>query len=255
MEHSESILNIVPALIGAQRKYQKVKKTKHNTYHDSYYADLADYIEATLPALNDNGLTIIQGVDFTESQTVVHSALVHVSGEYFSETIHIPGKQEKAQDVVSASTYARRVQWTSLAGVAGEDDDGNAASKNNKQQPPKKEPPKVNQTPAQPTTAARPGEAKAAPANPKVPPQNTAIASPQADSAAPAETVRKTDDSAPYTKEEYNAEIVPRVKALYADDEAKKKDVIAKIKGAYQKETKDYTRAEWAELFAKLEAK
>jgi len=265
MEHSDSIVNIIPALIAAQQKYETVKKTKYNKYHESYYADLSDYIEATLPALNGNGLTIIQGVDFTENQTVVNSALVHTSGEFFSQTIHIPGKQEKAQDVVSASTYARRVQWTSLAGVAAEDDDGNSASGNseNKKQPNPPDRPKVNQKPSTATQSPRPEEKKPSqPENVQNIPVVRKMDKPKEQVVTGAtiisggETTVHTQSTAdtPYTKEEYLAVVAPKVKSFY--DKADRADILTFIKeNSGGKKTEELSRAEWTAIFSKMDEK
>jgi len=268
MERSESVTKLVPALIAAQKSYKPLVKNKTNLYFGSKYADLADVIEATQDALNTNGLTIVQGVDFIEGQTVVHTVLVHESGEYMSQSLRIPGAQASAQLVIAASTYARRGQWVALAGIAADDDmDGNAPESKKQPNPPDR--PKVNQKPSTATTAPRPEEKGhsnlARTAAGKTTLESRIVlkmdeSKEQAITGATiisgGETTIHTQSTAdtPYTKEEYLAVVAPKVKSFY--DKADRADILAFIKeNSGGKKTEELSRAEWTVIFSKMDEK
>jgi ERF superfamily len=169
IKRSDSIGQLVAALALAQTEFETISKDHVNPYYKSRYADLSDVIAATQPALNKNGLTIIQiplspvsGRCFAGA----FSMLAHTSGEFISTELLLPVKEDKydAQGVGSSITYARRYTWQAMVGAAAEDDDdGNAAagrgeSSSQSEQPwrvPK--PPAVNQNPAT-TGGSRPNQ-------------------------------------------------------------------------------------------------
>lgn len=120
------------------------------------YAGLDVVIASTLPALNANGLSVIQIPDANELVTV----LAHSSGAYIQATCALPG-WNRIQEFGSAITYIRRYCWLSIVGAfpAQEDDDANVASGNQatvtqrqRQQPP---PTKMNPAAGAITTETR----------------------------------------------------------------------------------------------------
>jgi len=266
MERSESILKIVPALIAAQKNFKPLIKTKFNPHFQSWYADLADVIEATQSSLNDQGLTVVQGVDFVDTQTVVHSVLVHTSGEYFSQSLKLPGQQIKPPDVVSASTYGRRCGWVALVGVSADSDDEDGADPKKQPSPPDR--PKVNQKPSTATQAPRLEEkghsnlARTAAGKTTLESkivQKTDSPKEQVITGATiisgGETVVHTQTAdTPYTKEEYLAVVAPKVKSFY--DKADRAEILAFIKeNSAGKKTEELSRAEWTAIFSKMDEK
>lgn len=118
--------NVYVALAAAQMEMGTVTKGSVNPAFKSRYADLADVMQAVLPALNANGLALFHTfVDGAMRTTVIH-------GE--SETriecdVPLIVAKNDMQSMKSATTYAKRIGTESVTGVAPEDDDGNAAAK------------------------------------------------------------------------------------------------------------------------------
>ncbi len=130
MKTSESIQSIAKALAAAQRSFGKVRKDKTaelgrgGTYR---YADLAAVCEAIIPALNAEGIAVIQGSG-PDSLGVLETRLVHgESGEWIATYTPIyEGRNGGAQGYGSGMTYARRYGLLAAVGVAPEDDDDGA---------------------------------------------------------------------------------------------------------------------------------
>src|SRR5437016_2311889 len=139
IKRSETIGALVGALATAQANFGPLVKTHENTYTGKKYADLADVIAATLPALAKNGLAVIQvpiRKDGAQEAGAL-SILAHSSGESISVELILPATMKAKdgaskfdqQSIGAAITYARRYTWQSLVGVAAEDDDdGNSAT-------------------------------------------------------------------------------------------------------------------------------
>jgi hypothetical protein len=133
MIKSESIGKLVAALTKAQKTFQPVLKEKENPGFkrdgkNSKYADLAAAIEATQPALIENGLAVIQFPVNEGDRIGTFSILAHESGEFTGESFTLPLAQQNAQTGVGAVTYSRRAGYLAAIGVAAEDDDGNTAA-------------------------------------------------------------------------------------------------------------------------------
>jgi hypothetical protein len=133
MQRSDSIRELVAALAKARQNFKPIHKEMENPQYRSKYADLSAIIEATQQSLNANGLVVIQGVDCTveASTTIIETMLAHTSGEWISETLHLPATMRDrfdAQSVGSSQTYGRRYAMQAILGVAAEiDDDATAA--------------------------------------------------------------------------------------------------------------------------------
>lgn len=121
---------LATALSAAQAKMNNAAFNRTNPHFKSKYADLAAIREATLPALTENGLSIVQ---FTAVSTTVegeklllHTRLMHKSGQFIEGEYPIPSGTP--QQMGSALTYAKRYSWSAMCGVAADDDDdANAA--------------------------------------------------------------------------------------------------------------------------------
>jgi hypothetical protein len=131
---SASIAELAKALCKAQGKMKHAIKDANNPFFRSKYADLASVVEASRPALTENGLSVVQYTD----GNVLFTMLLHSSGEWIRGSIPLkPMRQAKGGEWVGAEdpqsygsciTYARRYALAAITGVATEDDDGNAAS-------------------------------------------------------------------------------------------------------------------------------
>jgi hypothetical protein len=127
LEFSESLTAIAKALPRAQAALDAVVKKNTNPAFRSRYADLATVLDAVLPALNGNGITVLQPASFRDGQVAVVTMLLHESGEWMRSTLYLNPTKPDAQGVGSAITYGRRYGIMSMIGVAPEDDDANAA--------------------------------------------------------------------------------------------------------------------------------
>lgn len=124
MKTSDNITNISAALLAAQKSMGNAKKGSANPFFKSSYADLNSVREATLPALNENGITVLQ----VPVGHTIETTLLHESGEYIASSIEIVcSKSNDPQAYGSAITYARRYALQALLCIGAEDDDAEGA--------------------------------------------------------------------------------------------------------------------------------
>lgn len=130
--------SVYAALVRAQANMTKALKDVPNGAFKTKYADLANVQDACFPALNAEGIAIIQPTGEDDSGRFVETVFYHAETDtqIKCRVPLIVGKNDM-QGYGSAVTYARRYGLMSLAGIAPEDDDGNAAAK---AAPPKQEP-------------------------------------------------------------------------------------------------------------------
>lgn len=127
MKHSESIIKLSSALCKAQKNFKTAIKKSKNPFFNSYYADYTEILSCVKPALNNEGISILQPIN----DDVVETVLLHESGEYISSSTKIYNISNKPQDYGSAITYARRYALSSILSIdSDEDDDGNRANCN-----------------------------------------------------------------------------------------------------------------------------
>lgn len=121
--------SVYAALVVAQANMTKALKDTPNPHFKSKYADLANVQDACLPALNAQGIAVIQPTGEDESGRFVETIFYHAESDtqIKCRVPLIVGKNDM-QGYGSAVTYARRYGLMSLAGIAPEDDDGNAAA-------------------------------------------------------------------------------------------------------------------------------
>ena len=132
---------ITEALAAAQASMGKALKQSNNPHFRSKYADLGNVMDACMPALNANGIAVIQSVGRDENGMFLRTVLRHAGSDGWLEDGGMPliVNKNDMQGLGSAITYARRYGLMAMAGIAPEDDDGNAAAKAApKQEAPKK---------------------------------------------------------------------------------------------------------------------
>lgn len=118
------------ALAKAQKEMSHAEKGKINPAFNSRYAELSDVIDATLPLLNSNGLSVMQMPTMIGEVYTLKTVLGHVSGQSVSfETPIVVKDIKNPQSFGSGVTYARRYALSSLCCIAQDDDDGNNANK------------------------------------------------------------------------------------------------------------------------------
>jgi len=128
MNRSESIAKIAAALVKAQSIMGNAIKDAKNPFFKSSYANLNAVREAVLPAMNANGISVLQPTIQIDGKSFVETVLLHDSGEFISSlTEVIVSKANDAQQQGSGISYARRYGLQSLANIGSDDDDGEAA--------------------------------------------------------------------------------------------------------------------------------
>ena len=126
MEKSESIKELATALCKFQGSVEKIKKTSTNPFFKSKYANLADILDVIREPLSDAGLSFVQ---FPKGQHELETMLMHVSGEWMTETYQMTPTKNDPQGLGSVITYQRRYALGAILGLnIDEDDDGNKAS-------------------------------------------------------------------------------------------------------------------------------
>lgn len=123
MTKSDSIETLADALSKAQGAFNHAKKDSVNPHYKSKYADLASVIDAARPHLSANGLAVTQVTDYNAGELVLHTVLMHRSGEFINGTYPIIAAQNTPQAMGSAITYARRYCFAAITGIAPDDDD------------------------------------------------------------------------------------------------------------------------------------
>ena len=141
---TEACSELFSALIKAQSEMGSAVKDAKNPHFRSRYASLAAVIDAVIPALNANGVGVLQLPSIEGSEVQLTTILMHSSGQRLSSTVGAPlGKKQDAQAVGSAITYLRRYSLQSIMGLPVEDDDGNAASRPQRRQPQRRQVPET----------------------------------------------------------------------------------------------------------------
>ena len=138
------------ALCKAQASMGAAVKDSKNPHYRSSYASLTAVLDAVVPVLNAQGITVLQLPHLEGCHVELTTVLGHTSGQMLSSTVAAPmGKKQDAQAVGSAITYLRRYALQSIMGLPVKDDDGNAASRRAPQQQRRQVPETSIPTPAE----------------------------------------------------------------------------------------------------------
>lgn len=129
MNKSESIKNIAKAMNKAQSEMGGAHKGANNPFFKSKYADLSSVVQAVKEPFASNGLSYVQFPIEDGGRVGIETILMHISGEWLSNSFTVNLTKQDAQGAGSAITYCRRYGLQAVAGIPSDDDDGNAASK------------------------------------------------------------------------------------------------------------------------------
>lgn len=120
-----SVANIAKAILKAQKEMGNAVKDSKNPFFKSKYADLNSVREASIPVLNNAGVSVLQPTVMVDGRSFVRTTLLHESGESItSDTEIVCAKQNDPQALGSAISYARRYGLQSLLCIGAVDDDG-----------------------------------------------------------------------------------------------------------------------------------
>ena len=121
--------SIYAALAAAQAQMGPAMKDANNPHFKSKYADLSNVVDACMPALNANGIAVVQPPYDDDTGRYVKTIFFHgETGESIECRVPLIVQKNDMQGYGSAVTYARRYGLMAMAGIAPEDDDGNAAA-------------------------------------------------------------------------------------------------------------------------------
>jgi len=118
------------ALVACLGELRNVAKNAVNPHFKNRYASLDAILDAARPVLSKHGLALSQEPVFQDGLAGVITRIIHTGGESRESTLLLPLRDQSAQGVGSALTYARRYAVSSVLGIAADDDDdGQQASK------------------------------------------------------------------------------------------------------------------------------
>lgn len=127
---SDDLKDLFTALAKAQGEMRVAGNRSENPFFKSRYADLAEIVNASRPALTKNGLSVIQRIlPNDDGQNLIHTMLCHGSGQFITSLMRVLPVKNDMQSLGSCLTYLRRYAYAALIGVitADEDDDGERA--------------------------------------------------------------------------------------------------------------------------------
>jgi len=116
---SDEIDKLAMSLVKAQSEIEIAGKSS-NAYNFKY-ADLAEIVRASRPALTKNELAVLQPITSHGNIRILETILLHSSGQWIKSFMHIPeisiqGKTP-IQSMGATITYLRRYAYASLVGV------------------------------------------------------------------------------------------------------------------------------------------
>ena len=128
MDTSESIKEIANALCAFQGEVGKIRKEATNPFFKSKYATLSQILDVIQEPLTKSGLSIMQ---MPKGENELITILLHISGEWISESYIMRPVKNDPQGIGSCITYQRRYAIASILCLnIDDDDDGNKASGN-----------------------------------------------------------------------------------------------------------------------------
>lgn len=124
---SADIKQLSEALSKAQAEHKRAYFNKKEAYLGTQYADLNTLQEATRESLAKNNLSVIFFVELADGKTVLHTRLLHASGEWIESRARIVSKDDDVDSFESSLCMHKRLAFMALTGitpVADEGDDG-----------------------------------------------------------------------------------------------------------------------------------
>ena len=132
MNTSPDIDLVAAALVQAQQAMLPLIKDSANPFFKSKYADLQAVTEACYPALQANGICVMQSAESLGAAGInIKTRLLHQSGQFIETDCAIPPAGQDPQKYGSAVTYGRRYGLQAAVGLAAIDDDGEGAMNRN----------------------------------------------------------------------------------------------------------------------------
>ncbi len=146
--------NLAAALLAFQANVPSLHADATNGHFNNKYLSLEGLMRAILPALNEQGLVLMQFPSSIAGLPALRTKLLHAaSGESEEDKMPLVLAKNDPQAQGSGLTYARRYAAMAMLGlVADEDDDGNGATRSVREPQAARPPAPVSQA----TTASEP---------------------------------------------------------------------------------------------------
>lgn len=126
MIKSDSLNELAAALSKAQGEMRDPEMDAKNPFFKSEYTTLGEVLRTIRPVLNKFSLSISQGAQIINVDSIVlETTLLHSSGQFLTHQYPILPVKNDPQGLGSAITYARRYSLKAILGLAEADDDGN----------------------------------------------------------------------------------------------------------------------------------
>lgn len=119
---SDNINEIAGAMAKAQGEYKRIDLNRENPYFKSKYADLDSIVEATRVALSKNGIFFTQTIHLEEGATILHTELLHASGQWIKSMTRILPAKNDPQTYGSTLTFMKRYAAAAILGVTASHD-------------------------------------------------------------------------------------------------------------------------------------
>lgn len=122
--------DLIKKIHNVQKEIGKIKKDKNNPYFKSQYFDINSLLEALLPVLQKEGLTVMQplvSIDGVNGLKPGLKTIITDGDSQLAEYTVMPDLQDP-QKMGSSITYYRRYALQSFFCLQAEDDDANKAS-------------------------------------------------------------------------------------------------------------------------------
>lgn len=121
---SSEIKDLVGALAKARLDFKSPAKNKIVQFSGRKYeySDLAAITEAVAPALAKHGIALVQQVEDQNGATILHTRLLHSSGQWIESRSRVIPVGKTQQEWGSAMSYQRRYNIMSLCAIAPDDE-------------------------------------------------------------------------------------------------------------------------------------
>ena len=114
MTDEKNIKQFAKAFIAAQTEMLNAGKDSKNPFFKSKYADLTSVRGACVPALNKNGIGVLQLVVQVENKQYIKTILLHESGEEMSCLTEIMNVQNTPQAQAKPEPACHEDRWIQI---------------------------------------------------------------------------------------------------------------------------------------------
>lgn len=126
MENKKPSVQLYAKLHKAKQSIGKVLKNATNPHFKKSYADINALLDTVEPALNENGLILLQPIQ----DKILRTQIICIeTGQMVESWLTLPELIDP-QKMISATTYYRRATLQSILSLQAVDDDGQSAKEN-----------------------------------------------------------------------------------------------------------------------------